>query len=67
MMEKNLYHCFVAGLPELHFDGSRVWISPSEFKKKLKLELLPGSRQVLKNETGKPKLAKKNFTGLAFI
>ncbi len=39
MMEKNLYHCFVAGLPELHFDGSRVWISPSEFKKKIKLEL----------------------------
>lgn len=41
MTEQRLYHCFVAGLPELRFDGSAVWISPAGFVDELRRELHP--------------------------
>jgi hypothetical protein len=41
MTQQRLYHCFVAGLPELRFDGSAVWISPTGFVEQLKRELHP--------------------------
>jgi hypothetical protein len=40
-MEQRHYYCFVAGLPEIRFDGSPLWITPANFVVEMRRELHP--------------------------
>ena len=40
-MEQRQYHCFVAGLPELSFDGSVLWTTPAKFIEEMRREMHP--------------------------
>ena len=40
-MEQRQYHCFVAGLPEIRFDGSALWTTPAKFVEEVRRELHP--------------------------
>lgn len=40
-MEHRQYHCFVAGLPEISFDGSVLWTTPAKFIEEMRRELHP--------------------------
>lgn len=41
MRNPNLYHCLVAGLPEIDFDEEKEWISIPEFREMLRHDLEP--------------------------
>jgi len=47
-MKQRQYHCFVAGLPEIRFDGSSLWITPAKFVEEMSRIMHPDDFRMAK-------------------